>query len=141
VGCFVEAVDDVAEEPGRRGADRVIKPMPLGTLAAGRQRAGVYTRISLDRWGTSEAPERQLADCRDEIERRGLVLIEHYSDRDVSAYKQVRRPQYERMLRDLRAGRLDVVVVWKLDRLTRQGIRGINQFIDALGDSEFVSVT
>jgi DNA invertase Pin-like site-specific DNA recombinase len=103
---------------------------------------GVYARISLDRTGESESPERQVADCEEEALRRRWAVADRYVDRDVSAFKKgIRRPQYERLLRDLRSGRLDAVIVWRLDRLTRQGMRGIHEFTEVLGENVFLSVT
>ena len=45
-----------------------------------------------------------------------------YSDNDLSAFNGKRRPDYERMLCDLRAGRVDVVVAWHADRLHRSPV-------------------
>ena len=50
----------------------------------------------------------------------GYEVAERYVDDDVSAYSGQARPEYERMLDDLRAGAIDAVVVWHLDRLHRQ---------------------
>src|SRR5581483_11717817 len=41
-------------------------------------------------------------------------------DRDLSAFKRVARPDYDRMLKGLRDRRFDAVAVFKLDRLTRR---------------------
>lgn len=97
------------------------------------RRAAIYTRISLDRDGRSEAPERQEADCRAEVVRRGWDLTNVYCDRDASAFKtRARRPEFDRMIHDLRDGQLDAVLVWKLDRLTRQGMTAVGTVIDIL---------
>ena len=42
-----------------------------------------------------------------------------YEDVDLSAFKEVRRPEFERLLEDVEAGMLADVICWKLDRLTR----------------------
>jgi len=94
-------------------------------------RAALYARISLDRDGDKASPDRQIADCRALAERKGLEVVGEYVDRDTSAYKRtVRRPEYERMLAEVRAGHVDVIVFWKLDRITRQGWRGLAELID-----------
>jgi DNA invertase Pin-like site-specific DNA recombinase len=63
---------------------------------------------------------RQVADCRSLAERRGWPIAEVYVDDDRSAYSGKPRPEYRRMLDDIRAGARDAVVVWHLDRLHRQ---------------------
>lgn len=84
-------------------------------------RVGVYARISEDRDGQQTATERQLRDCRELAQRRGWEVVDGFEDVDISAYsKKARRPEFERMLEALRAGDIVGVVVWKLDRLTRQ---------------------
>jgi DNA invertase Pin-like site-specific DNA recombinase len=105
------------------------------------RRAGLYARISLDRTGESEAPERQLADAEHEALRRGWEVVDRYVDRESAFSPTAKRAQYNRLLHDLRTGRIDAVVCWKLDRLTRQGTRGMGKFLDVLGDNELVSVT
>ena len=62
---------------------------------------------------------RQVHDCRALAERRGWPVADTYVDDDISAYKGKPRPQYRRMLDDMRAGAVDAVVVWHLDRLHR----------------------
>jgi len=84
-------------------------------------RVGVYARISEDRDGQQTATERQLRDCREMAQRRGWEVADEFEDVDISAYsKKARRPEFERMLEALRGGDIRGVVVWKLDRLSRQ---------------------
>lgn len=81
--------------------------------------AGIYARISQDSLGTELGVARQTTDCRAEAERRGWTVAEVYTDNDVSATRSKRRPAYERMLTDVRAGHITAIVVWDVDRLTR----------------------
>lgn len=84
-------------------------------------RAALYARLSRDRSGQETATARQLADCRAFAQARGWEVIAEYTDADVSAYKRnTSRPGYEALLADLDAGRVDVIVSWKLDRLLRR---------------------
>jgi site-specific DNA recombinase len=82
---------------------------------------GIYARLSDDKGAEQTATGRQIADCRRLAADRGLVVAEAhiYEDVDLSAFKQVRRPAFERLLDDLDAGLLAGVICWKLDRLTR----------------------
>ena len=88
-------------------------------------RAAVYVRISKDSEATGLGVERQRQDCLRLLERHGWSLAQTYCDNDVSATKGGRltygaqRPQFEAMMQDVQAGRLDAIVVWDLDRLTR----------------------
>lgn len=84
-------------------------------------RVGVYARISDDRDGQQTATARQLEDCHSFAERRGWTVAEVFEDVDISAFDaRARRPGFLRMLEALRHGEIDGVLVWKLDRLTRQ---------------------
>lgn len=97
---------------------------------------GIYTRLSQDRDGTQTATARQAADCRALAERNGWEVADLYEDTDLSGHRRgIVRPDYERMLADLRAGAIEGIVVWKLDRLTRQPGQ-FEAVIDACRDVE-----
>jgi len=62
-----------------------------------------------------------MEDCRAFAERQGWEVADVFEDVDISAFNtKAKRPAFLRMLDELRAGELDGIVVWKLDRLTRQ---------------------
>jgi DNA invertase Pin-like site-specific DNA recombinase len=108
------------------------------------RRAGILARISLDRDGASESPDQQLGDGHALAQQRHLDVVETYVERDVSGFsREVARPEYDRLVRDMRAGRIDVVIVWAIDRLTRQGVVGIARFLAVMEETgvELVSVT
>lgn len=85
--------------------------------AAGRPlRAALYARVSTTDKG--QDPELQLVDLRKAAEARGWSVVGEYTDNGVSGAKES-RPALDRMLRDVKAKRVDVVAVWKLDRLGR----------------------
>ena len=84
-------------------------------------RTGIYLRISDDRDGTSTATSRQLEDCRKLAEARGWAVADVFEDSDLSAFKRrVIRPDFERMLQAVKDRQIDVVLAWKLDRITRR---------------------
>ena len=69
----------------------------------------------------------------------GWTPIEpHYVDNDCSASNGKTRPAYRRMLADIRAGKVDAVVVWDLDRLHRRPIE-LEEFID-LADAKHLAL-
>ena len=90
---------------------------------------GIYARISSDREGDQLGVRRQIEDCQRLAAERGWVVVDLYVDDDISAWSGKRRPEYERLLVDLRSGRIDGVVVWHLDRLHRQP-RELEAFLD-----------
>jgi site-specific DNA recombinase len=90
----------------------------------------VYLRISDDRAGLALGVDRQRKDCLALCERRGWPIADTYTDNDISAWSGKKpRPEYERMLADIRSGTVGGVVVYDLDRLTRQP-RELEAFID-----------
>ncbi|WP_431680131.1 recombinase family protein [Kitasatospora sp. KL5] len=83
------------------------------------RRAAIYCRISQDRDGAGLGVARQEADCRALCERKGWQVVAVYPDNDVSAYSGAPRPKWQELLEDVRAGVVDAIVCWHVDRLTR----------------------
>jgi DNA invertase Pin-like site-specific DNA recombinase len=52
------------------------------------------------------------------IEKRGWKLADTYTDHGISGARE-KRPELDRLLRDARRRRIDLVIVWKADRLFR----------------------
>lgn len=95
------------------------------------QRAAIYTRISRDnKEGSGLGVERQLEDCQKLAKHLGVKVVGKYSDNDISAYSGKRRPAYERMLEDIAAGRIDIVLAWHNDRLHRRTLE-LERYIQA----------
>lgn len=78
-----------------------------------------YLRISDDKAGDALGVERQDEDGNAIIARRNWKKFDDYRDNDRSAKAAGTRPEFTRMLADVRAGRIQVVVAWSWDRLTR----------------------
>ncbi|GGG49721.1 serine recombinase [Kocuria dechangensis] len=104
-----------------------------------RSAVAIYARISQDRTGEELGVKRQLQDCRAEAERRGWTVAQEYVDDDISAYSGKKRPEYERMLRDIAEGRRDGVIVWHMDRLHRRPIE-LERFAEICGHAELRDV-
>ncbi|MCQ4364566.1 recombinase family protein [Mycobacterium gordonae] len=79
----------------------------------------LYLRQSLDRTGDAAAIDRQRAACRELAARKGWTDLTEFVDNDRSATNGT-RPAYERMLADIRAGTVNSIVCWHVDRLYRQ---------------------
>jgi DNA invertase Pin-like site-specific DNA recombinase len=75
--------------------------------------AAIYVRVSTNEQET----EMQEVELREYVEKRGWTY-RLYRDKGESGAKD-NRPALNSMLNDLRRRRIDVVVVWKLDRLAR----------------------
>lgn len=93
-------------------------------------RVAVYNRISNDPQGIEAGVECQREDCEALAERLGWQVYDTYVDNDLGAWTGKRRPSYQRMLADIRAGRVDAVIVWHEDRLTRLP-KELEEFADA----------
>jgi D-isomer specific 2-hydroxyacid dehydrogenase, NAD binding domain/Resolvase, N terminal domain len=96
--------------------------MPRGDT--GRKRCAIYTRKSseegLEQEFNSLAAQREACEAFICSQRhKGWVLARnHYDDGEFSG-GNLERPALQRLLDDIRAGRIDIVVVYKGDRLTR----------------------
>ncbi|MFJ9099217.1 recombinase family protein [Streptomyces sp. NPDC102405] len=85
--------------------------------------AGIYVRQSERRVTGSEASTTtQREECLEAIARWDVPPddVAVYEDLGVSAFKNAERPAYERLLRDVRAGRINVIVVHYMSRLSRK---------------------
>lgn len=82
--------------------------------------AVIYTRLSRARHGQTST-ERQEQESQALAARLGVPVREVYAEAPgTSGYAAVRRPEFDRMLRELRPG--DVIIAWALDRLGRRGM-------------------
>jgi DNA invertase Pin-like site-specific DNA recombinase len=90
----------------------------------------LYLRISHDPDNRAVGVKRQREDCLALATAKFPTATIHiYTDNDVSAYRNVRRPEYTRLLADLDASHIDAIIAWNLDRLLRQP-RDLESLID-----------
>ncbi|MEO7572944.1 MAG: recombinase family protein [Acidimicrobiales bacterium] len=85
-------------------------------------RAAIYTRISHDPTGEQTATSRQEMSCRQLCEIRGWDVDRAFEDVDISAYSGDERPAFIELRKAVVCGDIDIVVVWKLDRLVRRPV-------------------
>lgn len=82
-------------------------------------RAALYIRVSTDRQAEEGfSMEAQHDILMQLIDRKGLQLYKVYSDPGVSG-GSFKRPGIQMMLKDMKDGKFDTVIVHKLDRLSR----------------------
>lgn len=99
------------------------------TTATRAVRTAVYVRISDDKTGEGDGVERQESDCRELADRLGWTVSRVYCDNDISAYSGKKRPDYDAMLNDVKAGLIDAVIAWHPDRLHRAP-KELERYID-----------
>ncbi|MBQ8995871.1 MAG: recombinase family protein [Oscillospiraceae bacterium] len=80
-------------------------------------KAVIYARYSSDNQ-REESIEGQIRECSDFAEKNNMTVIQTYIDRAYSA-KTDNRPSFQEMIRDSARKGFDVVIVWKLDRFSR----------------------
>ena len=97
-----------------------------------RKFAGVYIRVSTEdqaREGFSlgEQEEKLLQLCK----FKELEVYKVYKDAGISAKDMEHRPQFQEMLKDMKEGKLNYIVAYKLDRITRS-VRDLEELISVL---------
>ena len=89
-----------------------------------KKKAALYARVSMDETDEEkkryQEPENQLKPLRDWASALGVEIVEEYTDRASGA--DARRPEFRRMLKDAALRRFSGILVWKLDRFSREGI-------------------
>lgn len=97
-----------------------------------RKVAGVYIRVSTEdqaREGFSlgEQEEKLLQLCK----FKELDVYKVYKDAGISAKDMEHRPQFQEMLKDMKEEKLNYIVAYKLDRITRS-VRDLEELISVL---------
>ena len=94
--------------------------------------AGIYIRVSTEdqaregfSLGEQEEKLRQLCKYKD------FEIFKVYKDAGISAKNMKDRPAFQQMLDDMKAGKLNYIVAYKLDRVTRS-VRDLEVLISTL---------
>jgi len=101
-----------------------------------KNRTAIYARVST----LDQHPEMQIRELRAYAKHRGLTIGEEFIDRVSGTTDD--RPQLKQLWQQVRARKLDTVLVWKFDRFARS----TKQLIDALEEFkhlgvDFISIT
>src|SRR5499427_5306361 len=82
------------------------------------KRVGLYLRVSTKNGQTVENQRRVITEA---IHRRqGWVIAGEYADEGITGAKgRDKRPQFDRLLKEVVRGKIDVVAAWSVDRLGR----------------------
>jgi putative DNA-invertase from lambdoid prophage Rac len=91
----------------------------------------VYLRVST----AEQSTENQLPALQQWILDRGYELVRVYQEQE-SAWRAGHQKELARLVNDLSGKRVDILLVWSLDRLSRQGIARIFQLINQFKDHD-----
>jgi DNA invertase Pin-like site-specific DNA recombinase len=92
---------------------------------AGLRRVAIYGRVSAD-WQTSDS---EIASLREVAERRNWKIEETYIDDAIKSFtSRHKRPAFESLRKDTRAGRFDTILMWSIGHIS-DTLTGINRFI------------
>jgi site-specific DNA recombinase len=93
------------------------------------QRAFIYCRVSTDEQARQDhySLEVQENTCRDYAKRKGWQIVD--LRKDVGSGRNDKRPGYQDLLTDIGHRDIDIVVVYRLDRLSRN-VRDVYSFLD-----------
>lgn len=105
--------------------------------------AGIYARISSDPDGTRLGVERQITDCEALAARLGWTVADVYVDNDISAWTGSARPEYQRMVDDLKNREISGILTWHPDRLTRhpRELEELIALVEGIGGVQIETVT
>jgi len=116
-------------------------------MSNSRKRIAIYPRVSTEEQAAKDenSLNNQEHRCREWLRRSG------FSDEDIAAAriyreegfsgKDTNRPEYQRLIRDIRAGKIDVLIFTELSRMSRSVVDflALSRFLESQG-VEFISV-
>ena len=104
---------------------------------AKKQKCYIYTRVSTELQLDGYSLEAQKERLRSEAKHRGMKVVGEYSDKGKSGKNINGRPEFKRMLEDIKSGKDDVqyVLVFKLSRFGRNTADTLNslQYMEDYG--------
>ena len=93
--------------------------------------AGLWLRTSTDNRG--QDPKLQRTDLDNVCHQRGWNIVKVYEVEE-SAFGKKPREQFQVMLEDARKGKFQVLVVWSMDRFSREGEWSVSRIMASLQD-------
>jgi DNA invertase Pin-like site-specific DNA recombinase len=100
-----------------------------------KKTVGIYARVSTDR----QTVDMQIHELKQYIKRRGWNLHREFIDQGYSG-SDTKRPAFQEMMNEAKKRKFDVLLVWKLDRLSRS-MKDLVMVLNELGSLgiDFVS--
>lgn len=96
---------------------------PVGLPRSSTIRVGIYARVSTS--DKSQDPETKLLPLREFAETQRWIIFSVYTDQ-VPAADVSHRTEWRRLLNDASKGRIDLVLVWRMDRAFRSVLDAAN---------------
>jgi site-specific DNA recombinase len=87
----------------------------------------IYARVSTDR----QKVDMQIRELRDFVKRFGWKIFNEYTDQGYTG-ANTKRPAFAKMMFEARKRKFDILLVWKLDRLSRS-LKDLINTLDELG--------
>lgn len=95
-------------------------------------RVGIYARVSTEEQAEhGYSIDAQLDTLRKFCQQYGKVVVDEYVDRGVSGKEMTKRHELKRLLKDADDKKLDEILVWKLNRLSRK-TKDLLEIVDRL---------
>jgi len=91
-------------------------------------KAAIYARVSTDDQGQN--PENQLIPLRKYADSLGFEIYKEYVD--YASGGNSNRPQFQAMLEDAKKGEFGIILIWALDRFSREGILNTLNYLKTL---------
>ncbi|HZQ30641.1 MAG TPA: recombinase family protein, partial [Mycobacterium sp.] len=111
--------------------------------ADSQSRAACYCRISSDPKDKRQGVQRQRQDTTALCEIKGWAPAGFYIDNDRSASNGKQRPEWDRLLADVKAGKIEAIAAWDQDRSWRMmhELEELRKFFTALGRKILLATT
>lgn len=94
-------------------------------------KAAIWARVSTD----AQETENQVVQLQEWASRRGLDVVEVYRVTE-SGWKGAKQKHLTRVYHHARAGSFEVLLVWALDRLSREGVGPTLEIVNRLGKAD-----
>jgi DNA invertase Pin-like site-specific DNA recombinase len=88
---------------------------------------GIYCRVSTNK----QENGNQLDQLQEFARKQGWTIIAEFVD-TVTGSGKLKRPQFEKMMLAASQKRFDLLLFWKLDRLSREGVRKTLRYLELL---------
>lgn len=89
----------------------------------------IYARVSTEQ----QKNENQLADLREFAGRQSWEIVAEFVD-TVTGSGKMKRPEFEKMMVAASQRKFDILLFWKLDRLSREGVRKTLTYLEHLDE-------
>ncbi len=96
-------------------------------------KVAIYARVSKDEVSSSgslQDPENQLAPLRKYCEAMDWTISKEFIDK--ASGGSANRPEFQKMLGEVRQRHFDIILVWALDRFSREGMTNTLSYIKQL---------